>query len=102
MGASGYTATPGRGAGRRTSATEIRPIEVVRLELLLPPDLAERSLALIRMEFGEHPLTTSLETVEVARAVDFAPQHRDLPKKGNQEMWEPTVFSPRAESSPRG
>jgi MFS superfamily sulfate permease-like transporter len=99
LGASGYTATPGRGAGRRTSAAEIRPVQVVRLELLLPPDLAERSLALIRMEFGEHPLTTSLETVEVARAVDFAPQDRRLGKKG---MWGPSVFSPGAESSPRG
>jgi MFS superfamily sulfate permease-like transporter len=78
LGASGYTATPGRGTGRRASTGEVRPVDVVRLDLLLPVDLAERSLALLRGEFGEHPLTASLETVEVARTVDFAPQKREL------------------------
>jgi len=74
LGASGYTATPGRGTGRRTSAGEVRPIDVVRLDALLTVNLAERALAALRGEFHGHALTISLETVEVSRTVDFAPQ----------------------------
>lgn len=74
LGASGYTAIPAHGIGRRGLEENGEVAEVVRLEFLAPPELAERALVLLRSEImTEHHVTVCIETVEVARLSQFLP-----------------------------
>lgn len=72
-GASGFTAIPCVGAGRsRTEDGEVETREQVRIECVVHPDAADELLAFLRGEvFGEHPITTCVETVEVLRPDHF-------------------------------
>ena len=63
------------GAGRRRLREDpISPEFCVRIEVLAPPDLAEKMLTWLHREIiPSHAVTACLETVEVLRADEFAP-----------------------------
>ncbi|MFM7737438.1 MAG: P-II family nitrogen regulator, partial [Alphaproteobacteria bacterium] len=70
IGASVYTATPCHGSGRRgTNATDD---EFVRIEVIAPPDVADRILDAVLVEFApDRRVTAWIETVEVLRPERF-------------------------------
>ena len=72
LGATGYTAIYARGAGRTALAEAAEPVEVVRLEFLLPPELSRRALDYLRAEvMPRHSVTACVETVAVASMAAF-------------------------------
>jgi hypothetical protein len=72
-GASGFTATPCRGAGRRHLTNgDFRCQPQVRVEVIVPPAVADDILAYLRREIlPEHHVTACVETVEAVRAEQF-------------------------------
>ena len=82
LGATGYTAIYARGAGRTALAEASDPVEVVRLEFLLPPELSRRALDYLRAEIlPRHSVTACVETVAVANIASFVapPQAPPVP-----------------------
>ncbi len=78
-GASGYTAMPCYGAGRRNLENG-RPAqdEVVRIEVVVPIDVCDRILDFLRREIhAEHRLTACVETVQVSCVGHFTPQESE-------------------------
>ncbi len=73
LGASGYTAIPCFGAGRTALASGNGKKESqVRLEVIVPEDIANEVLNYLRAEVAsKHPVTACLETVEVYRSDQF-------------------------------
>jgi MFS superfamily sulfate permease-like transporter len=73
LGASGYTAIPCRGAGRRTlNAGGAGSNSQVRIEVVVPPEIAEQILEYVRRDVSlEHPVTACVETVEVLKRDQF-------------------------------
>ncbi len=74
LGASGYTAMPCHGAGRSTlvEGNGSRRNSQVRLEAVVPGEVAERILDYLRTEFSrEHRVTACVENVEVLSEVGF-------------------------------
>lgn len=73
LGATGFTTVPCRGAGRRhlrNGSFEAQP--QVRLEVIVPPDVAEQILVFLRREIlPYYHITASAETVDVVRADQF-------------------------------
>jgi MFS superfamily sulfate permease-like transporter len=74
LGASGYTLTPCLGAGRQQMDTEAAPcVPRTRVEIVMPPALAEPFLDFLRREVMPcYPLTACVETVQVLRADAFS------------------------------
>src|SRR5690606_7928378 len=72
-GATGYTAIPCWGAGRRQLENGGHPaINLVRIEVVVTQEVCEKILAFLRREvLCEHPVTTCVETVDVLRVDDF-------------------------------
>ncbi|TWT53894.1 C4-dicarboxylic acid transporter DauA [Rubripirellula amarantea] len=71
-GASGYTAMECHGSGRRSvvDATAER-LELVRLEFMVPTDVCNRILDVVRRNYlNIHPVTACIETVSVLRSQD--------------------------------
>jgi MFS superfamily sulfate permease-like transporter len=73
LGASGYTSTPCRGAGRRaTKPGGVTTNSRVRIEVVVPIEIAESILDYIHREISlDHPVTACIETVEVLRRDQF-------------------------------
>jgi MFS superfamily sulfate permease-like transporter len=73
LGASGYTSIPCRGAGRRTLAKGATAVTYqVRIEVVVPAEIAEQILEYIRRHISlEHAVTACVETVEVLRRDQF-------------------------------
>jgi MFS superfamily sulfate permease-like transporter len=73
LGASGYTAIPCRGAGRRTlvrGATACN--DSIRIEIVAPAQVAEQILEYIHREISlDHAVTACVETVEVLKRDQF-------------------------------
>ena len=68
LGASGYTAMPCQGAGRREPPASAQ----VRIEVIAPSDIAERILESLARGFsGDDGLTACSETVDVLRPEQF-------------------------------
>jgi MFS superfamily sulfate permease-like transporter len=75
-GATGYTAIPCHGAGRRTLVTgEITPrVACTRLEIVAPADVCDRVVAALRdIAFDEQRITVCLESVDVPQREKFLP-----------------------------
>ncbi len=74
-GASGFTTIPCRGAGRRgLSAGDIDGRPQVRIEAIVPAEVAEEIVSYLRSEvLPRHAVTASVETVEVIRPEQFVP-----------------------------
>jgi MFS superfamily sulfate permease-like transporter len=69
-GASGYTAVPCHGGGRRDAAAGGRPL--VRFETIVPADIASRVLDALRgRRFAEERMTVWIEPVDVLRLEQF-------------------------------
>ncbi len=72
LGASGYTALPCHGAGRRSLAEGSMRTDQVRIELVVPHPVAERILEYLRREISlDHAVTACVETVEVLALQQF-------------------------------
>ena len=73
LGASGYTAIPCRGAGRSTMVHNNGGCNSqVRLEAVVPQDVANRILDYLRRDIvPDHHITVCKETVEVLRQGSF-------------------------------
>jgi MFS superfamily sulfate permease-like transporter len=73
LGATGFTVLPCYGSGRRQMATHpTLTQERIRIEVLLPPDVANRLLAFLRRQvLPFHHATACVETVEAMREDDF-------------------------------
>ncbi len=81
LGASGYTAIHARGAGR-SGLQRDAAAEVVRLEFIVPEQVAQRALDYLRTELvPKHPVTACLETVHVVRFADFEPAPAGRPRE---------------------
>jgi MFS superfamily sulfate permease-like transporter len=74
-GATGYTAMPCYGAGRRhLSEDHVDKTAKVRIEVIATPDVCEAILNFLRRDIlPEHRVTACLETVEVVRVGHFTP-----------------------------
>lgn len=72
-GASGFTVTEVRGAGRRLIAEGIGPVQnQIRIEVIATPQAADEMLRYLRRDvLPLHAATVAVETVEVLRADDF-------------------------------
>lgn len=78
-GASGYTVMAVSGAGRRDlqNGPVCKSDHLIRLEVIVPPDVCEEILEFLRRDVMPlHHITACVETVDVVRITDFAP----LPK----------------------
>jgi MFS superfamily sulfate permease-like transporter len=72
LGASGYTSIPCRGAGRRGLAGENSNTSQVRLEVVVPSDVASRVLDYVRQELLPTPgVTVVVEAVQALRSDQF-------------------------------
>ncbi|MBI3838588.1 MAG: SulP family inorganic anion transporter [Planctomycetia bacterium] len=73
LGASGYTSIPCYGAGRRTAAEgRTARNSQVRIEIVVPPEIAEQILDFVRRNIApEHAVTACVETVEVLQRDQF-------------------------------
>jgi hypothetical protein len=73
LGASGYTAIPCRGAGRRGLAQgDRRTNSQIRIETVVPTEIAESILDHLQTDMPpEHPIMTCTEAVHVLRPTDF-------------------------------
>jgi MFS superfamily sulfate permease-like transporter len=74
-GATGFTSVPCKGAGRRHLQNgDIHSEPQVRIEVIMPTTTCEKVLELLRNEFvADHPITVTVEPVEVLRAEQFMP-----------------------------
>ncbi|MCA9188027.1 MAG: SulP family inorganic anion transporter [Planctomycetales bacterium] len=74
MGATGFTCIPCRGVGRRGLAEGHVAEDQVRIEAVVPSEIAERILAYVRRNIApEYPVTACIETVEVISREQFEP-----------------------------
>lgn len=75
-GVSGFTTTPCRGAGRHALAEGLSAVlPMSRIEIIASEEVCRALLNFVESELRPGcPLTACLETVQVARAVDFAEQ----------------------------
>jgi len=72
LGASGYTAMPCHGAGRRSLAEGATRSEQVRIEVVAPQAVAEQILDYLRRDISlDHAVTACIETVEVLALQQF-------------------------------
>ena len=72
LGASGYTAIPCHGAGRRSLAEGAMRTEQVRVEVVAPQAVAEQILDYLRRDISlDHAVTACIETVEVLAVQQF-------------------------------
>ncbi len=72
LGASGYTAIPCHGAGRRSLAEGATRSEQVRIEVVAPQAVAEQILDYLRRDISlDHAVTACIETVEVLALQQF-------------------------------
>ncbi len=72
LGASGYTAMPCHGAGRRSLAEGVTRSEQVRIEVVAPQAVAEQILEYLRRDVSlDHAVTACIETVEVLALQQF-------------------------------
>jgi MFS superfamily sulfate permease-like transporter len=78
-GATGYTAIPCRGTGRRhVTNGRFEGVQQVRLEIIVPRDACERLLMFLRREImPDYHATVCVETIEVVRADQFLPLDAD-------------------------
>ncbi len=81
-GASGYTATPCYGAGRRNLENgQPTQSEVVRIEVVAPNDVCDKILDFLRREIRpEHRVTACVEAVQVSCVGHFTPQVEERPQ----------------------
>jgi MFS superfamily sulfate permease-like transporter len=78
-GASGYTVMAVAGAGRRDlqNGPVCKSAQLIRLEVIVPPDVCDGILEFLRRDVMPlHHITACVETVDVVRVTDFTP----LPK----------------------
>lgn len=72
LGAKGYTCMDCRGKGRHVVVEDIFTAALVRIELLVQPDVADAILEYLEREgFQKYACTVCCETVEVVRADKF-------------------------------
>lgn len=76
LGASGYTAMPCTGVGRRRVLDRAgHASSQVRIEVIVPAEICDRILAFLRRYIlPDHRVTTCVETVEVLRLEQFLPE----------------------------
>lgn len=82
MGATGFTETPGFGAGRRhLQNNDLPPLKQTRVEYILPFELCEQVVEYLRTHILpiQH-VTVCVETVEVLRITSFVPTSLPLPQ----------------------
>lgn len=82
LGATGYTAMPCVGAGRRQiSEGDGEMVEHTRLEVVVPPDVCKSILAWLRRDIlPRYHVTACVETVDVVRVEHFLPDDTSTPE----------------------
>ena len=87
-GATGFTAIPCRGAGRRhlTNGT-VQAEAAVRIEVIVPAEVCEPILQYLRREVMPlYHVTACVETVEAVRAEQFAPRPAEAAGDGHSQL----------------
>lgn len=81
-GASGFTAIPCRGVGRKEiSSPNLEAREMVKIEVIAPENISRQMLIYLQQEVRPNSsITSCLEMVEVVQADDFAPQTAESAK----------------------
>lgn len=75
LGATGFTASPCYGAGRRiVESGMIEKVDQVRIEVIAVPSVADSILEFLRRDvLNDHRVTACVESVDVVRVMDFMP-----------------------------
>ena len=77
LGATGHTITDVRGEGTRGAHASTREGAAVKIETVVPPDVAERiAQHVAERYFAHHSVIVYLQDIEVLRGSKYAPQNR--------------------------